>query len=124
MKFIIRTILIAVAAHFCLLYFPWWSIALCSFLAGLIINGTNLSVFFSGFVGIGLLWLVQAYNIHLSSNGILSNRIAELFSLSGGFYLVLITAIIGGVVGGFSALSGLRLRILSSKDRKSRGYYK
>lgn len=124
MKFIIRTILIAVTAHFCLLYFPWWSVALCSFFVGLVINGANLSVFFSGFTGVGLLWLIRAYNIHYSTEGMLSDRVAKLFMLDNGFYLVLITAIIGALVGGFSALSGLRLRILSSRSRKNRGYYK
>jgi len=124
MKFIIRTIIIAVAAHFCLLYFPWWTIAVCGFLAGLLINGTNLSTFFSGFLGIGILWLVQAYNIHYRTDGLLSNRVAELFTLSEGFYLVLVTALVGALVGGFSTLSGLRLRKLSSRRRQSRGYYK
>ncbi|MFQ3213040.1 MAG: hypothetical protein ACJAT1_000423 [Marivirga sp.] len=124
MKFIIRTIIIAVAAHFCLLYFPWWSIALCSFLAALLIKGSNKGAFFSGFLAIGFLWLIQAYNIHYSTDGLLSNKVAEIFSLSGGFQLSLVTACIGGLVGGFSALSGLRLRILSSRNRKSRGYYK
>ena len=123
MKFIIRTILIAVSAHFCLLYFPWWTIAMCSLMAGLIINGKNLNVFLSGFLGIGLLWLIMAYNIHYGTEGILSDKVAQIFMLNDGLYLVLITGLIGGLVGGFSALSGLRLRVLSSKNKKSRGYY-
>jgi len=124
MKFIIRTIIIAVVAHFCLLYFPWWSIALCSFFVALLIKGSNLGAFFSGFLGIGILWLIQAYNIHYSTDGILSDKVAEIFTLSGGFLLAIVSAIVGGLVGGFSALSGLRLRVLTSRNRKSRGYYK
>lgn len=124
MKFIIRTIIIALAAHFCLLYFPWWTLALCCFLAALLIKGSNTSAFFSGFLGIGILWFIQAYNIHYSTDGILSDKVAEIFSLSGGFLLAVVSAVVGGLVGGFSALSGLRLRILTSRNRKSRGYYK
>ena len=124
MKFIIRTILIGIAAHFSLLYFPWWSIAVCCFLLGLMIKGTNTSAFFSGFLAISLLWMIQAYNIHYATDGILSDKMAELIGLPGGFILALVTGLVGGLVGGFSALSGLRLRILVSRDRKSRGYYK
>ena len=124
MKFILRTIIIAVAAHFCLLYFPWWSMAVCCFLVTLLIKGSNTSAFFSGFLGLFLLWTIQAYNMHYSTDGILSDKVAELFSLPGGFTLAFIAGLIAGIVGGFSALSGLRLRILTTRSRKARGFYK
>lgn len=123
MKFIIRTVLIVVAAHFSLLYFPWWSIAICAFLAGAIFAGKNLSTFFSGFIGLGLLWLIKSFIIHNDSSGLLSNKIAELFSLSDGVYMVIISGIVAGLVGGFSTLSGFRFRRLFSKD-KTRGLYR
>ncbi len=123
MKFIIRTIIIVVAAHFSLLYFPWWSIAICAFFAGALIAGKNLSTFFSGFIGIGFLWLIQAFIIHNDSNGLLSNKIAELFGFSDGIYMVIITGIVAGLVGGFSTLSGFRFRKIFSRD-KSRGLYR
>jgi cellulose synthase/poly-beta-1,6-N-acetylglucosamine synthase-like glycosyltransferase len=123
MKFIIRTIIIVVAAHFSLLYFPWWSMAICAFFAGAIIAGKNLSTFFSGFIGLGFLWLIQSFIIHNDSSGLLSNKIAELFSLSDGVYMVIISGIVAGLVGGFSTLSGFRFRRLFSRD-KSRSLYR
>jgi hypothetical protein len=123
MKFIIRTIIIVIAAHFSLLYFPWWSMAVCAFFAGAIIAGKNLSSFFSGFIGLGLLWLIQSFIVHNDSSGILSNKIAELFSLSDGIYMVLISGIVAGLVGGFSSLSGFRFRKIFSRD-KSRDLYR
>jgi cellulose synthase/poly-beta-1,6-N-acetylglucosamine synthase-like glycosyltransferase len=123
MKFIIRTIIIVIAAHFSLLYFPWWSMAICAFFAGAIIAGKNLSTFFSGFIGLGFLWLIQAFLVHNDSSGILSNKIAGLFSLSDGVYMVIISGVIAGLVGGFSTLSGFRFRRLFSRD-KSRGLYR
>jgi hypothetical protein len=123
MKFIIRTIIIVVAAHFSLMYFPWWSIAICAFFAGAVIAGKNISTFFSGFVGLGLLWLLQAFIIHNDSNGILSNKIAELFGLGDGVYMVIISGLIAAIVGGFSTLSGFRFRKMFSRD-KSRGLYR
>lgn len=123
MKFIIRTIIIVVAAHFSLLYFPWWSMAICAFFAGAIIGGKNLSTFFSGFIGLGFLWLIQAFIIHNDSDGILSSKIAELFGLSDGTYMVVISGIIAALVGGFSSLSGFRFRKMFSRN-KSRGLYR
>ena len=123
MKFIIRTIIIVIAAHFSLLYFPWWSMAVCAFFAGAIIAGKNLSTFFSGFIGLGLLWLIQSFIVHNDSSGILSNKIAELFGLSDGIYMVLISGIVAGLVGGFSSLSGFRFRKIFSRD-KSRDLYR
>jgi hypothetical protein len=123
MKFIIRTIIIVIAAHFSLLYFPWWSMAVCAFFAGAIIAGKNLSSFFSGFIGLGLLWLIQSFIVHNDSSGILSNKIAELFGLSDGIYMVLISGIVAGLVGGFSSLSGFRFRKIFSRD-KSRDLYR
>jgi len=123
MKFIIRTIIIVVASHFSLLYFPWWSMAICAFFAGAIIAGKNLSTFFSGFIGLGLLWFTQAFITHNDSGGILSNKIAALFSLSDGIYMVLVTGIVAGIVGGFSTLSGFRFRKMFTRD-KSRDLYR
>lgn len=123
MKFLFRTIIIAVVAHFALLYFPWWSIAVCGFFAGALLSGTNTSSFFSGFLGIGLLWLIQSFIIHNSSEGLLSDKIAALFALPNGVYVIIITALLGGIVGGFSTLSGLRFRKLFKKER-DRGLYR
>ena len=123
MKFIIRTIIIVVAAHFSLLYFPWWSMAFCAFFAGALIAGKNLSTFFSGFIGLGLLWLIQSFIVHTDSDGILSDKIAALFSLSDGVYMVLIAGLIAGLIGGFSTLSGFRFRKMFMR-KKNRGLYR
>jgi uncharacterized membrane-anchored protein len=97
--------------------------AICAFFAGAIIDGKNLSTFFSGFLGLGFLWLIQSFIIHNDSAGILSNKIAALFSLSDGVYMVIITGVLAGLVGGFSTLSGFRFRKLFTRD-KSRGVYR
>ncbi len=123
MKFLIRTVIIAIAAHFALLYFPWWSIAICGFFAGALLSGSNFSSFFSGFLGIGLLWMVQGF-IKQNSGGPLTDKIATLFTLPNGVYLVMITTLVGALVGGFATLSGLRFRRMFKKEKNRRGLYR
>ncbi len=91
MKFVLRTVIIAIAAHFALLYFPWWSIAVCGFFAGALLSGSNFSSFFSGFIGVGLLWMVQGF-ISNHSGGPLADKIAALFTLPNGIYILQVQA--------------------------------
>ena len=123
MKFLLRTIIIAIAAHFALLYFPWWSIAVCGFFAGALLSGSNFSSFFSGFIGVGLLWMVQAF-ISNNTGGPLSDKIATLFTLPNGVYVVMITTLVGALVAAFGTLSGLRFRRLFVKEKTRRGLYR
>ena len=90
--------------------FPWWSIAVAAFLIGLIISSKSFSSFTAGFLGIGILWFIMAAAIDVKTGSILTERIAALFMLPNNWSLILATAIIGGIVGGFSALTGSYLR--------------
>ena len=67
--------------------------------------------FLSGFLGIFILWLVLAWWIDIKNQHVLSNKVAEIFPLGGSsFLLILVTALIGGLVGGLAAMSGSYLR--------------
>ncbi len=123
MKFVLRTVIIAIAAHFALLYFPWWSIAVCGFFAGALLSGSNFSSFFSGFLGVGLLWMIQAF-ISNNDGGPLADKIAILFTLPNGIYMVMVTTLVGALVGGFSTVTGLRFRRLFKKEKPRRDLYR
>ena len=90
--------------------FPWWSIVIASFLISLIISTKGPSSFLAGFLGIGLLWFTMASIVDIQTGSILTERVAGIFSLPNNFLLILVTAIIGGLVGGFGALTGSTLR--------------
>jgi hypothetical protein len=67
--------------------------------------------FLSGFLGIFLLWAGLAWWIDMKNEGILSKKIAELLPLGGSsLLLILVTAFIGALVGGFGAMTGSFLR--------------
>lgn len=111
MRFLLATLLIAILSFIAGLFLPWWSIALVAFGVGFLIpQGVGRS-FVSGFLGVFLLWCLLALWIDLKNESILSHKIAQLFPLGGSsVLLILVTALVGGLVGGFAAMSGASIR--------------
>lgn len=122
MKFIIQIILTAALAYFAELNFPWWSAVVSAFIIGVIIPTTGWKSFWGGFWGIGLLWLALALYIEAESFSILTERVSKLFQLPHVFFLFLITFLVGGVAGGFGALTGNSLRGIF--DNRKKNYYR
>ena len=111
MKFLITTLLIIFLSFIAGLYLPWWSIAIVAFAAALLIQPRIGFGFLSGFLGIFLLWAALAFWIDNANESILSKKIAYLFPLGGStLLLILITAFVGGLVGGFAAMAGSSIR--------------
>lgn len=107
MKFVISIILTAVAGFAMGLYLEWWSIAIAAFIVALFIKQSPVKAYFSGFLGLFLLWGGIALVMDISNQHILSRKIADLFSLDGSYILlILVTALTGAVVAGFAALTG------------------
>lgn len=66
--------------------------------------------FLAGLLGIFILWAVIASWIDIKNNSILSHKISELIKVGGSsVLLILITALVGGLVGGFAAMAGSSL---------------
>lgn len=111
MKFIFAVFLVAILSFIVGLFLPWWSIAIVSLFVIVLIPMRSGKAFLSGFLGIFILWAFLAVYIDVKNEGILSKKIAALLPLSGSsIVLILITALVGAVVGGFGALSGSYLR--------------
>ena len=125
MRFIAQVVLIAAASYLAEMFFPWWTVVLCAFLVNLLIPTKGLNAFLSGFLGVGLLWLIAAWLIDRDTGSILTARVAELLFLSEPFLLVVVTGTLGGIVGGFGALTGSLLRNLRrSEEVPKQGYYR
>ncbi|MCF2445891.1 hypothetical protein L0657_18160 [Dyadobacter sp. CY345] len=92
------------------LFMPWWTIALIPFLVMIWRAKSGFHSFITGFLAIAFLWFSYGLYSHLSTDGIMSNRIAEIFSLPNGVLLLIVTTIVGGIVGGLSGLSGYFVR--------------
>ncbi len=106
-------LLLILVISFALQFFlPWWIIAPVSFGLSAWLGRTGGNAFWAGFAGIGLGWLLVSTFIHVRTEGILSDKIIKLFSLPHPSLLLLITALIGGLVGGVSAWAGYNCRQL------------
>jgi hypothetical protein len=111
MRLLLSILLIATLSYLAGLYMTWWSIALIAFLVPLLIPLRPGYGFLSGFIGIFLMWTIVALWWDTKNESILSQKVALLFPLGGSsVLLIMVTAFIGGLVGGFAAMSGSSLR--------------
>jgi hypothetical protein len=111
MRFVLATLLIVIAGFIAGLFLPWWSLALVCFLVAFLIPQGIGRSFLAGFTGIFLLWGFVALWIDIKNESILSQKIAQLFPLGGiSVALILVTALVGALVGGFAAMSGASIR--------------
>jgi hypothetical protein len=111
MRFVLTTLLTTLLSFIAGLYLPWWSIAIVAFLSALLMQPKIWVSFIAGFLGIFLLWSVLSFWIDMANESILSHKIAQLFPLGGSsVLLILVTAFVGGLVGGFAAMAGSSIR--------------
>lgn len=120
MKFIIKIILVTVLAFIGQLFLPFWVVAVAGILASLIIRTKGFSSFISGFLGVFILWFLSAYLVDNDTSSLLSQKMTTIIPVGSVFMLILVTAFIGGLAGGFGALTGSMLGALLSKEKPSR----
>ncbi|HEY0656107.1 MAG TPA: hypothetical protein VGD65_23390 [Chryseosolibacter sp.] len=106
MKFTIQILFIVLLAFILELFLPWWSIAIAAFAGGMIFN--TRANFGAGFIAIALLWTIKALIIESNAAATLTDRVASIFMLNKPL-LFLVMAILGGLVGGFAAMTGAAL---------------
>jgi uncharacterized membrane protein YhaH (DUF805 family) len=101
-------LLIILILSFASAYFlPWWMISVIAFAAAFFMGKTLGQSFWSGFGGVFIAWTIMALIKSIPNDNILATRAAHLFQLPNWILILLITALIGGLVGGMSALSGI-----------------
>jgi hypothetical protein len=123
MRFIFKIILIAGLSYLFELFLPWWSVVIAAFLVNLWMPSKGFIDFLSGFLGVGLLWLIYAWLIDAETSSVLSSRIAQLFSLPNASFMIAVSGLVGGLVGGFAALSGSQFRRIFIQEPPKTGYY-
>jgi apolipoprotein N-acyltransferase len=111
MKSLTAIILTALLSFASGLYFPWWSIAVVALLVAVLVHQKAGKAFLSGFLAIFLLWGILAFWIDVKNEHLLSQKVAQIFPLGGSHIaMILVTAVVGALVGGFAAMTGSYLR--------------
>ena len=111
MKLLVSILLMMLLSFSACLFCPWWSIAPVCFLVSFFIPQQYAISFLSGFAALFLLWFGISFWLSFKNNHLLAQKMSLLIlNMDSPFLLVIITALIGGLVGGFTALSGSLLR--------------
>ena len=120
MKLIVSIFLTALLAFAVGLFeLPWWSFAITTFVVFVSIPQHPGKSFLAAFVTMFLLWGAIAFKIDLDNEHLLSKKVAGIMPLNGSYILLIfITAIIGGLVAGMSAITGSLLRSSLKKKRR------
>jgi hypothetical protein len=107
MKFLISLILTAALSFAICLYCPWWSIAIVAFLVAALIPQKPFVAFITGFFALFFLWFSLTLYISNNNEHILAHKVSMiLLKQDNPFALIVMTAVIGALVGGFAALAG------------------
>ncbi len=112
-KFIVSILLSALMGYAIGIYgnLPWWSFVVTNFIISIAMNQKPGKSFLSGALGIGVLWLVLALVIDTQNNHILSIKVANILPLKGSYIaLIIITSVVGFLLGGLSSLTGSFVR--------------
>jgi len=97
------------------LFFPWWTIAIVCFLIAALIRQKPGMAFLCGFLALFILWAGLSFWISYNNDHVLAHKISKLILKNDNpNMLILVTGLIGAVVGGFAALSG---SLLSSSKK-------
>ena len=131
MRFIVGLLLTALIG-FALHYFMpwwWWSGVLVAAILGFALQIHGLLSFLCGFLALGLLWGGMAYWSDTLNESMLSTKIAPLFKMATSTQLLIVTIVLGALLGGLSMLSGKSLRDIVSgpikkPTKKYRGKYR
>ncbi len=116
MRLLINILVVALLTFVAEMMLPWWGIAVVAFAVCLFFSTKGTSAFFSGFLGIFLLFFIASLIIDTQNAQLLSKKICSLFGLPQiSLLLIFITALVGGLVGGFSGMTGYYFKKLFTK---------
>ena len=99
------------------MFLPWWSIVVVAFLVGCFVHDSAARSMVYGTAAVTLLWSIFASWQSSANGGLMSGTMSDMFSGKvSGTQLIFVTGLIGGLVGGFAAMTGTLFRNLFKKE--------
>ena len=89
---------------------PWWAVTGTAFLVVVFTRLKPGRAFLAGFAGVGISWLIIALWRDAENAHIMSQKMAMLLHLPGYPLFILLTVLLGGIMGGMGALSASVVR--------------
>jgi hypothetical protein len=91
------------------LMLPWYSVAFVAFVFGYLLDSE--SNFIGGFLGVAILWGLKIFFTTYHGSVDLASKVAQIMDpIKEKWILILITLVIGGLVGGFACVTGATLK--------------
>jgi hypothetical protein len=115
MKFLLFTLLSALVVVFLNIVAPYWVVMIAVTALAALIRPTVWGGFLGGGLGMGLVWLGQTLYISAVTSSTLPDKMGALMALGSGLSLMLLTAVLGFILGGCSGLLGVMFRNLIQK---------
>ena len=109
LKNVLSILALALAYWLVPMFLPWWSIAIPAVIFGFLAKN-NLRAFFTAFLVLTLVWGIQAQMQNAANAGLLAGKMGTLLGGLGAIQMVLVTAALGGLIGGIFGLSGQALK--------------
>ncbi len=122
-RFIIQLILVVLLSYLAQFFMPWWGAMIAAALATIMVYSKGFSSFLAGFIGLGGLWFILAQRLDSANQSLLSSKVAALLGLGSSMQLIVVTALIGALIGGFSSLTGSLFVSMLKKEKKSNSPY-
>ena len=118
MKFLLFTLLSALLVVFLNIVSPYWVVMIALAVLAVLIRPSAWGGFFGGGLGMGLTWLGQTAYISAVTSSTLPDKMGALMGLGSGLSLMVLTAVLGFILGGCSGLLGVMFRNLVQKKRR------
>lgn len=113
-KNILSNLALALAYVVLPLFLPWWSVAIVALVFGYLATNARRAFSLASTI-LALVWGIWAQVYNVANAGLLAGKIGALFGGIGAIHLVLITAAVGGLIGGLFGYLGYSFRQVMSK---------
>ncbi len=110
MRFIFLLLVLVIATILLNPFLQFWMMMIVIAVLTALTNVKQIPAFFAGGLGMGTVWLAMSMYLMMRTGSPLADRMGELMGIGNGIMLAGITAILGFLLGAFSALSGSSLR--------------
>ncbi|MEL6275475.1 MAG: hypothetical protein AAFU03_10275, partial [Bacteroidota bacterium] len=92
------------------LQWPWYTIAIIALIIGVIVRIRRRAGFWFAFLAGLFVWGGYVTYVNLGNDGLMAQRMAALFGLGSGWWMVFVTAFWGGLTAGLGGWTGVNLR--------------